>query len=119
MASSHAPIRSVWRHSSIGRLTDNDKGLLLAINTLRHLKWYDGYRFSDADTHACNDDLNGFMTLFQSFLASISYDMHLPYEKIYQTVFYVVFKLLAASVGAESRTNEGRINDWTATTLNQ
>ena len=28
------------------------------------------------------DDLTGFMTLFQSFLACISYDMHIPNEKI-------------------------------------
>ncbi|MBR4899347.1 MAG: ATP-binding protein [Victivallales bacterium] len=63
-----------------------------------------------------NDDLDGFMTLFQSFLANISYDMHLPYEKYYQTIFFVVFKLLGASIDAESKTNEGRIDAYIRTT---
>jgi hypothetical protein len=61
------------------------------------------------------DDLAGFMTHFQSFLANISYDMHLPYEKYYQTIFFVVFRLLGASVEAESRTNEGRIDAYIRT----
>ena len=61
------------------------------------------------------DDLNGFMTLFQSFLANISYDMHLPYEKYYQTIFFVVFKLLGVSIDAESKTNEGRIDAYVRT----
>ena len=87
----------------------------MSFSTLLQLKWYDSYRFSDADTHVCNDDLNGFMTLFQSFLATISYDMHLPYEKYYQTIFYVVFKLLGASIEAESKTNEGRIDAYIQT----
>ena len=61
------------------------------------------------------DDLEQFMTLFQSFLANISYDMHLPYEKYYQTIFFVVFKLLGASIDAESKTNEGRIDAYVRT----
>ena len=58
------------------------------------------------------DDLQAFMTLFQSFLANITYDIRLPYEKYYQTIFFVVFKLLGASIDAESRTNEGRIDAY-------
>ena len=61
------------------------------------------------------DDLEQFMTLFQSFLANISYDMHLPYEKYYQTIFFVIFKLLGASIDAESKTNEGRIDAYVRT----
>lgn len=61
------------------------------------------------------DDLPGFMTLFQSFLACIPYDIHLPNEKYYQTVFYVVFKLLGSHVAAESRTNQGRIDAYIRT----
>lgn len=64
------------------------------------------------------DDLNGFMKLFQSFLANINYDMHLPYEKYYQTIFFVVFKLLGASIEAESQTNEGRIDAYIKTQKN-
>ncbi len=61
------------------------------------------------------DDLSGFMTLFQSFLACIPYDIHLPNEKYYQTIFYVVFKLLGSRVEAESRTNQGRIDAYVRT----
>ena len=61
------------------------------------------------------DDLSSFMTLFQSFLACIPYDIHLPNEKYYQTIFYVVFKLLGSRVEAESRTNEGRIDAYVRT----
>ena len=64
------------------------------------------------------DNLNGFMKLFQSFLANINYDMHLPYEKYYQTIFFVVFKLLGASIEAESQTNEGRIDAYIRTQKN-
>ena len=61
------------------------------------------------------DDLSGFMTLFQSFLACIPYDIHLPHEKYYQTIFYVMFKLLGSRVEAESRTNQGRIDAYVRT----
>ena len=61
------------------------------------------------------DDLEGFMKLFKSFLAGISYDMHLPYEKYYQTIFFIVFKLLGIRIEAESCTNEGRIDAYIRT----
>ena len=61
------------------------------------------------------DDLDGFMRLFQAFLASISYDLHLNHEKFYQTIFFVVFKLLGASIEAESQTNQGRIDAYIRT----
>ena len=64
------------------------------------------------------DDLAGFMTHFQSFLANISYDMHLPYEKYYQTIFFIVFKLLGMDIEAESRTNTGRIDAYIRTKNN-
>ena len=62
-----------------------------------------------------NDDLEGFLALFQSFLACIPYGIHLPYEKYYQTVFFSVFKLIGASIEAESCTNEGRIDAYIRT----
>ena len=61
------------------------------------------------------DDLAGFMTLFQSFLAGISSDIHLPYEKYYQTIFFVVFRLLGMRIEAESRTSHGRIDAYIRT----
>ena len=68
--------------------------------------------FADA---LARDDLDGFMTLFQAFLANIDYRLHLPQEKYYQTIFYVVFKLLGVVVEAESCTNQGRIDAYVRT----
>ena len=56
------------------------------------------------------DDHEAFMRLFQAFLANIPYDLHLKFEKYYQTIFYCVFQLLSGAVEAESRTNAGRID---------
>ena len=61
------------------------------------------------------DDLEGFLTLFQSFLACISYNIHVADEKYYQSIFFVVFKLLGASIDAESCTNQGRIDAYIRT----
>lgn len=62
-----------------------------------------------------NDDLDGFLKLFQAFLANIDYRLHIKQEKYYQTIFFVVFKFLDAVVEAESCTNEGRIDAYIRT----
>ncbi|MBP5638185.1 MAG: AAA family ATPase, partial [Victivallales bacterium] len=62
-----------------------------------------------------NDDLDGFMTIFQSFLANIDYNLHIPQEKYYQSIFFMVFKFLGATIDAESCTNEGRIDAYVRT----
>ncbi len=61
------------------------------------------------------DDLDGFMMIFQSFLASIDYKLHIPDEKYYQSIFFIVFKFLGAAIEAESCTNEGRIDAYIRT----
>ena len=62
-----------------------------------------------------NDDLNGFLTLFQSFLANIPYSIHIKHEKYYQTVFFIFFRLLGLFIKAESQTNQGRIDAYIRT----
>ncbi len=62
-----------------------------------------------------NDDLPRFMTIFQAFLANISYELHIPHEKYYQTIFFSVFKLIGTGIEAESCTNEGRIDAYIRT----
>ena len=62
-----------------------------------------------------NDDLEEFMTLFQSFLANIPYGIHLKHEKYYQTVFFIFFRLLGLFIEAESHTNQGRIDAYIRT----
>ena len=62
-----------------------------------------------------NDNPDGFMTILQSLFSGINYDLHLPNEKYYQTIFVVVFRLLGVFVEAESQTNEGRIDAYVRT----
>ncbi len=62
-----------------------------------------------------NADLDGFLTIFQSFLANIDYKLHIPHEKYYQSIFFTVFKFLGATIEAESCTNEGRIDAYVKT----
>jgi hypothetical protein len=63
-------------------------------------------------------DLDAFFQIFESFLAGIPYDIHIPLEKYYQNIFYLVFNLIGFRLNVEVRTNRGRIDavmegkDW-------
>ena len=46
----------------------------------------------------------------QIFLASIPYELHQPSEKYYQTIFYLIFRLVGYRIDAEVSTNIGRID---------
>jgi hypothetical protein len=88
----------------------------------RLLEMYSGDRFKEGLVLISNfrqairqDDLDGFMKMFQAFLASIDYKLHLKAEKYYQTIFFVFFKLLGATIEAESRTNLGCVDAYIRT----
>ncbi len=51
-----------------------------------------------------------FFSILEVFFAGIPYDMQLDYEKYYQTIFYLIIKLIGLRVSAEERTNKGRID---------
>ncbi|MFN8486093.1 MAG: AAA family ATPase [Caldilineaceae bacterium] len=51
-----------------------------------------------------------FFMVLNVFFANIDYDLHLDYEKYYQTIFYLIFLLLGVHVTAEVKTNQGRID---------
>ena len=51
-----------------------------------------------------------FFALFNTLLASINYELHIKQEKYYQTIFYLVFKLIGLEINAEVHTNQGRID---------
>ena len=55
-------------------------------------------------------NLERFFEVLQIFFASIPYDIKLKREKYYQTIFYLIFKLLGLQINAEARTNRGRID---------
>lgn len=54
--------------------------------------------------------LERFFTVLNIFFANVPYNIHLKHEKYYQTVFFLIFKLLGLRIDAEVHTNEGRID---------
>jgi len=61
------------------------------------------------------NNLTDLKKLLTQFYASIPYDIHLNHEKYYQTIFYVIFKLLSTHILVEQSTNIGRIDAIIAT----
>lgn len=55
-------------------------------------------------------NLERFFAVLRVFFANIDYDLHLDYEKYYQTIFYVLFMLMGLRIAAEVKTNDGRID---------
>lgn len=57
-----------------------------------------------------NNTIDEFCKVLQHFFAGIPYDLHIPLEKYYQSIFYVVMHLLGACILTELKTNIGRID---------
>ena len=55
-------------------------------------------------------DLKAFFDILKILFANIPYDIQLPYEKYYQTIFYLIFALMGLRIDAEKRTQRGRID---------
>jgi AcrR family transcriptional regulator len=55
-------------------------------------------------------DVDGAMEKMSVFFANIPYDIQVANEKYYQTIFFIIFRLLGLFIEAESRTNIGRID---------
>ena len=55
-------------------------------------------------------NLEQFFETLAVFYAQIPYDLHMLYEKHYQAIFFTIMNVVGASVLAEDRTNNGRID---------
>ncbi len=55
-------------------------------------------------------DLQLFFETLDILFAKIPYDIHLPYEKYWQSLFYMIFTLMGYYIEAEYRTSRGRID---------
>lgn len=55
-------------------------------------------------------DLQQFFTVLQTFFANVPYNIQLKHEKYYQTLFYLIFKLVGLNIEAEVHTNRGRVD---------
>jgi hypothetical protein len=56
------------------------------------------------------NNLEKFFQTLHIFFSNINYELHIKSEKYYQTIFYVIFKLIGLQVEAEVSTNIGRID---------
>jgi len=50
------------------------------------------------------------MEIMKCFFANIPYDIQIANEKYYQTIFFIIFRLIGLFIEAEARTNKGRID---------
>ena len=78
---------------------------------------YSGVNKENIEVHAAEmarmlkgNDIDGFMGKMKIFFADIPYDIQLANEKYYQTIFYIVFRLIGLRMEAEARTSIGRID---------
>ena len=56
------------------------------------------------------NNLETFFEILTVFFANIPYTMHIPQEKYYHNVFYMIFSLIGSSIRVEEPTNDGRID---------
>lgn len=54
--------------------------------------------------------LDAFFTTLAIFFAQVPYNIQIKQEKYYQTIFYLIFKLIGLKIDAELHTNQGRID---------
>jgi hypothetical protein len=57
-----------------------------------------------------NNTLGVFFSTLQEFFAGVPYDLHISLERYYQTIFYVIMKLIGAKISTEVKTNIGRMD---------
>lgn len=79
------------------------------LNSFAGLEATDSYIYR-LTKHLQAGEVDPVMETLQVFFANISYDLHLKYEKYYQTIFFVIFELLKFKAQAEVRTERGRID---------
>ncbi|HMV79650.1 MAG TPA: AAA family ATPase [Leptospiraceae bacterium] len=57
-----------------------------------------------------DENLEKCIEVLREIFAGIEYDLHIPQEKYYQTLFYLTFTLLGFRINTEVKTNLGRID---------
>ncbi len=56
------------------------------------------------------DDLEACISHLRKIFVKIDYDLHIPQEKYYQTLFYLTFTLLGFKISTEVKKNLGRVD---------
>jgi hypothetical protein len=55
-------------------------------------------------------NLERFFALLTVFFANVPYDIQIRQEKYYQTIFYLIFKMMGVAIDVEVHTNSGRMD---------
>lgn len=81
------------------------------------LRAYDSVDFTMSESHLRRllfslekQDLPQFFNVLAVFFANVDYSLYIDHEKYYQTIFYLIFKLIGLRIDAEVHTNAGRID---------
>lgn len=61
-------------------------------------------------------NMESFFENLDILFAKIPYDIHLPYEKYWQSLFYMIFTLMGYYIEAEYKTSKGRIDAFISLT---
>ncbi len=69
----------------------------------------DAYLWQLAETLVAQD-FDTFFAILRALLANIPYEIQIEREKYYQSMFYLIFKLIGLQIDAEVKTNRGRID---------
>ena len=56
------------------------------------------------------DDLNEFFKVIKVFFANVPYELNAGEEKYFQSIFYLILKLMGVKIDVEVHTNDGRID---------
>jgi hypothetical protein len=56
------------------------------------------------------DNLSIFIEIIQSLIASIPYNLHIPKEAYYHSLFYMILKLIGCNIHLESLSANGRVD---------
>ncbi len=62
------------------------------------------------DALLANDLEKVFNKVLKVFYAKVEYDIKIPHEKYYQTIFYIIFMMLGVRIKTEVKTNDGRMD---------
>ncbi len=69
-----------------------------------------GYLNNKLRTYLLNNDLEKFFITLKSLIASIPYQLHIPKEAYYHSLFYLIMELVGIKMDLEVSTSQGRID---------
>ncbi len=66
--------------------------------------------YTDLRLAVVDSKIDEFMSIMDTYLSNIPYDIQLKYEKYYQSIFFMIFRMIGCDIRAEERTDKGRID---------